>query len=182
MKTNTCDTQFEKIKSRANPKHGANWKRLSHSYRYQNTLGFKCNHCCAYIHADETLSGVQNRNHCPYCLWSRHVDLYQSGDRLAACKAPMQPIGLSLKKTGKKYGCQNGELMVIHACSDCGSVSINRIAADDDAEQLYQIYLKSLNLDLQTRNNLDAVEIMLLDELHSNLVSSRLFGLDISMS
>jgi hypothetical protein len=47
---------------------------------------------------------VRNRNHCPYCLWSRCLDLFRAGDRLSACKAPMQPVGLALKHTRKKYG------------------------------------------------------------------------------
>lgn len=48
----------------------------------------------------------------------------------------MRPSGLTLKRTTKKYGSGLGELMIIHVCQDCGQVSINRIAADDDAENL----------------------------------------------
>jgi hypothetical protein len=86
--------------------------------------------------ADPFFSGVQHRNHCPYCLWSRHLDHEKAGDRLSACKAGMRPIGLTYKRTRKKYGDQRGEMMLVHLCLDCGKVSLNRVAADDDSEML----------------------------------------------
>src|SRR5512133_632213 len=74
---------------------------------------FKCNHCRQHVSAASFLSGVVNRNHCPYCLWSRHLDYYKPGDRLAACKAKMRPVGLTLKATRKKYSPESqGELML----------------------------------------------------------------------
>ena len=89
-------------------------------------------HCRNYVSAGYVLSGVQHRNHCPYCLWSRHLDLYKAGDRLAACKAPMQPVGLTIKRRDKKYASMSsGELMLIHLCTDCGKVSINREGYED---------------------------------------------------
>lgn len=32
------------------------------------------------------------RNHCPYCLYSKHVDEEKPGDRLATCHGLMKPI------------------------------------------------------------------------------------------
>ncbi len=110
---------------------------------------FKCLHCQHPVSANSLVSGVHNRNHCPYCLWSRHMDLHRPGDRLAACRAGMRPVGLTLKKTGKKYGPGTGELMLIHLCHDCGKVSINRIAADDDPEMILTIFENSAHLDRQ---------------------------------
>ena len=92
---------------------------------------------------------------------------------MAACKAPMQPVGLSLKKTCKKYGQNSGEIMVVHLCSDCGSLSTNRIAADDDAEKLYEIYIQSLKVDPE--KVVDS-QIRCLDDTHFQLVTCRLFG------
>jgi hypothetical protein len=98
---------------------------------------FRCGHCHQYVSANPLLSGVQNRNHCPYCLWSRHVDLLKAGDRLCACKALMQPVGLTLKRCHKRYMRPGqGELMIVHFCVECGGLSINRVAADDDADAL----------------------------------------------
>ena len=116
---------------------------------------FKCLHCHYYVSADAFIAGVNNRNHCPYCLWSRHMDLFEAGDRLAVCKAEMQPIGLTLKRTRKKYGmAKYGELMLIHLCSDCEKISLNRIAADDDTELVYEIYKNSLHLDIRIKTAL----------------------------
>ena len=37
---------------------------------------FQCNHCKNYVSANMAFSEVINRNHCPYCLHSKHVDLH----------------------------------------------------------------------------------------------------------
>ena len=115
------------------------------SYRSASFEDFKCAHCHVLVSCAHVLSGVDNRNHCPYCLWSRHLDLYVAGDRLCACKAPMKPIGLTLKKSRNKYQREGrGELMLIHECMECKSLSINCIAADDDAETLMAVFDESL--------------------------------------
>jgi hypothetical protein len=120
---------------------------------------------------------VQNRNHCPYCLWSRHLDLFQAGDRLAACKEKMQPIGLTLKRTRKKYGAAAfGELMLIHRCIECGKVALNRIAADDDARTVFKLYESSLALEGTTKTQLDLSGIHILDGADIEVVRSQLFG------
>jgi hypothetical protein len=107
-----------------------------------STFGdFKCRHCHAMVSSAHFLSGVNNRNHCPYCLWSCHLDLFAAGDRLSACKGQMRPIGLTLKMGRNKYRRESGgELMLIHQCVDCGTLSINRIAADDDAETILAVF------------------------------------------
>lgn len=111
-----------------------------------STFGdFKCGRCHVIVSSAHFLSGVNNRNHCPYCLWSCHLDLYASGDRLSACKGQMRPIGLTLKMGRNKYRSDTGgELMLVHQCVDCGILSINRIAADDDAATLLAVFQSSL--------------------------------------
>jgi hypothetical protein len=83
-----------------------------------STFGdFKCAHCHVIVSSAHFLSGVNNRNHCPYCLWSCHLDLYAAGDRLCACKGQMKPIGLTMKKGRNKYRLdRRGELMLVHEC------------------------------------------------------------------
>jgi len=133
---------------------------------------FKCTHCREMVAVDCLLSGVKNRNHCPYCLWSKHLDLYQAGDRLSACKAGMQPVGLALKRSRKKYGpAQGGELMLIHRCTGCGSISVNRIAADDIAERLYEVFINSLSGELTPPSG-----VLPLGATDTHLVRRRLFG------
>ncbi len=138
---------------------------------------FRCVYCRQPVNFDPRRSGVQNRNHCPYCLWSRHLDLFRAGDRLAACKAPMRPVGLAHKRSRKKYaGRAPGELMVIHRCEDCGKVSMNRIAADDCTAELWDIFHRSLDLDPAFILDLERSGIVVLGAGAARLVRGQLFG------
>ena len=83
---------------------------------------FKCGHCKRFI--GPLPSGGHNRNHCPVCLYSRHVDDLRSGDRASTCKSLMEPIGA--------FQRPNGEHVVVHRCLGCEFERFNRIAADDD--------------------------------------------------
>lgn len=138
--------------------------------------GFVCVNCHVFVSAEIALSGVQNRNHCPYCLWSRHLDLHKAGDRLSACKARMSPVGLSIKRSGKRYGNGLGELMIVHHCMECDKVSANRIAADDVAMTIFELYERSLRQYLQTQEYLKNEEVTLLGKEECALVKARLFG------
>jgi hypothetical protein len=164
-----------------NPASKRRWKqehshRSSRSGQFQTEDGFLCKHCNNFVPSISILSGVQNRNHCPYCLWSRHLDLFTAGDRLSACKSPMNPIGLTLKATWKKYNPCRGELMLIHMCTECNSLSINRIAADDDPQTVLIVYKASLWMDASTRSRLDDGNIHALGVTDRNMVCLNLFG------
>jgi hypothetical protein len=145
--------------------------------RYEEQY-FLCRYCHAPVSTHSIISGVQNRNHCPYCLWSRHVDHFRAGDRLSACKAIMQPIGLTIKRSQDKYGkTRLGELMVVHQCKECGKLSINRIAADDLVERLTEIFYASIRLERSLKDQLCANAIHLLEEDEWRLVVTRLHGI-----
>lgn len=118
---------------------------------YDDTAGFRCVHCRQHVPVTWLLSGVRSRNHCPYCLHSRHLDLLRAGDRLAACKGRMQPIGLTFKRTRKKYGTEQGELMLVHRCEECGKLSINRIAADDDGLSMLALLDRPVPAELEAK-------------------------------
>ncbi len=137
---------------------------------------FRCAHCGNYVSAMHTMCGVNNRNHCPYCLWSRHLDLYTAGDRLSACKSPMRPLGLTTKPGRNKYAPGGGELMLVHMCVDCGRLSINRIAADDDAQALMEVFSVSSALPSRTRDLLLAGGICLLEHDDLEIVRRQLLG------
>jgi hypothetical protein len=139
-----------------------------------STFGdFKCGNCGAWISSMNMLSGVQNRNHCPYCLWSCHLDLYSAGDRLSACKAGMKPIGLTMKKSRNKYQLSpRGELMLVHTCTECESISINRIAADDDPKTVLSVFQFSLKLEFPMQQN---IQILRMED--TDLVQTQLYGL-----
>jgi hypothetical protein len=142
----------------------------------QTDDGFLCKNCKKFVPSAEILSGVQNRNHCPYCLWSRHLDLNKAGDRLSACKAPMQPVGVMVKITGKRYCRGYGELMLIHLCTECSSFSINRIAADDIPEFVFAVFEDSFGLDTALRARLEANSIAPLTNIDRVQVHTLLFG------
>ena len=138
---------------------------------------FNCLHCHNFVSAGVILSGVNNRNHCPYCLWSRHLDWQAAGDRLSACKAGMRPIGLTVKRTRKKYGSVGqGELMLIHHCTDCGKFAINRIAADDDGKAAMEIFEDSLLLGPDIQLALDQSGIQVLRQDDRTVIEVQLFG------
>lgn len=89
----------------------------------ENT-GFSCIQCGGKI-ARHT--GGSYRNHCPHCLWSRHVDELP-GDRAAQCGAPMKPVGVDY--SGKKG------YILIHRCTACGATDRNKTAPDDDMDAI----------------------------------------------
>jgi hypothetical protein len=142
---------------------------------------FRCAHCHALVSSAHLLSGVNNRNHCPYCLWSRHLDLFAAGDRLSACKAPMKPIGLTMKKDRNKYRASRGELMLIHECLDCQTLSINRIAADDDSETVMAVFQESFALGHQIHTLCQQNGIVILDVEYASLVHLQLYGCNIDV-
>jgi len=94
----------------------------------------------------------------------------------------MQPMGLTLKKTNKKYGpAQCGELMLIHVCTGCGRISINRIAADDDASRILDLFQSSLKLAPAMIASFCQDGIRALRAADKKIVHSRLFGNFISI-
>lgn len=138
---------------------------------------FRCRHCRNPVSAMSMLSGVNNRNHCPYCLWSCHLDLFAAGDRLSACKGQMKPIGLTMKKSRNKYRLESrGELMLIHECIECNTLSINRIAADDDPESIMAVFHESLLDNCQLQSLCQKQGIALLGADQNGLVYTQLYG------
>jgi len=139
---------------------------------------FRCLHCGALVYTQPAISGVQNRNHCPFCLWSRHVDYLRPGDRMSACKAVMQPIALAVKRTRNRYASSApGELMLVHRCNDCSKLSINRIAADDQAGVIVHIFHTSLSLDMLVRADLELAHINPLDMEDKAMLFTQLYGI-----
>lgn len=141
---------------------------------------FKCVHCHVVVSSAHFLSGVNNRNHCPYCLWSCHLDLYAAGDRLCACKGQMKPIGLTMKNGRNKYQLdKRGELMLVHQCIECGNLSINRIAADDDASTIIEIFEASV--ENQSHIILERHGILMLSSADRKVLYKQLYGANVDM-
>jgi len=144
-------------------------------WRARHFGDFECLHCGKPVMSTPEVSGVNHRNHCPYCLWSRHVDLYEAGDRLAACKEPMEPTGLAFKRIHKKYApLQPGELMLVHRCAGCQAISLNRLAADDLPPALWDVFQASLAA--PPALGPDPTSIKLLGAEAGPLIQYKLFG------
>lgn len=87
---------------------------------HRTNEAFVCSHCGRTVAPPS--SGTQNRNHCPYCLHSLHLDL-KPGDRRSGCRGVMEPVGVWVQP--------NGEWSILHRCIRCGFIRANRIAGDD---------------------------------------------------
>ena len=72
--------------------------------KFQRTIeDFSCEHCGFFV------QGTGYTNHCPKCLWSKHVDV-NPGDRAATCGGMMEPVAISKEGSGWK---------ILHRCVKC---------------------------------------------------------------
>lgn len=138
---------------------------------------FICSHCGRKVFYDRSIN-TKHRNHCPYCLWSKHLDLDESGDRKSACQDEMKPIGLTFKQEGiNKYGrTKQGELMLIHQCLKCDKISINRLAADDNSQVILEVFEKSKQLNPEIMSRLNEEKIKMLAEQDKQEILIQLYG------
>lgn len=85
--------------------------------RKTENCGFTCGHCGREV---LPLTNGSYRNHCPFCLYSRHVDIVP-GDRQNQCGGLMQPIAIKHAKKGRQ---------ILHQCLKCGKSKPNKVAED----------------------------------------------------
>jgi hypothetical protein len=84
---------------------------------------FTCANCGAKV------KGNGYTNHCPHCLWSKHVDI-NPGDRAADCGGLMKPIDIELKK---------GQYILIQKCQRCGHERKNKVTEEDNINEITKI-------------------------------------------
>lgn len=87
---------------------------------------FVCQNC------DFEVKGNGFTNHCPKCLYSKHVDIFP-GDRSEDCGGLMAPI--SAEENGGKWS-------IIHKCQKCSKLQKNKISPDDDFDKVVEIPTK----------------------------------------
>ena len=92
----------------------------------KNDDGFVCVHCGRTVPP----LGYSSRNHCPYCLYSLHVDI-MPGDRKNPCRGELVPVQ-SLPDPKKGF-------VIVFRCEKCGKTVRNRAAADDDTDLLIKL-------------------------------------------
>jgi len=86
---------------------------------------FICEHCNKNV---DKLN-YSARDHCPYCLYSKHVDI-NPGDRNNTCQGLLKPIGIEKFKDTYK---------IVYKCERCGEFHKNIIATDDDMDTIIQL-------------------------------------------
>ena len=87
--------------------------------------GFICIHC-----GKEVLPlGYSSRDHCPYCLYSIHIDI-NPRDRQNTCLGMLRTIGIEKYKDTYK---------ILYKCEKCNKNHKNIIAKDDDMNEIINI-------------------------------------------
>jgi len=69
------------------------------------------------------------RDHCPFCLCSKHVDI-NPGDRLETCHGVLKPVGIEKFKDTYK---------IIYRCNKCGATRKNIMATDDNMDEIIRL-------------------------------------------
>lgn len=82
---------------------------------------FKCEVC------GEEVMGDGYTDHCPFCLFGKHVDREIPGDRESECGGTMEPIKAI-------YGKE--KFKILYRCTKCGHKFWVREGKDDDREKL----------------------------------------------
>ena len=77
---------------------------------------FTCAHCGHFV------EGNGYTNHCPQCLWSKHVDI-NPGDRRNSCGGLMEPISVD---------CTREPGILMHQCQQCGAIKRNKLSINDN--------------------------------------------------
>ncbi|MFO0702345.1 MAG: RNHCP domain-containing protein [Candidatus Andersenbacteria bacterium] len=85
--------------------------------------GFTCERCSVEVPPHPSSC----RNHCPRCLWSKHVDDVAPGDRASSCGGLMALVGV---ERGRRDAWR-----LVHRCQRCGEERACVAAPDDDAAQ-----------------------------------------------
>ena len=79
---------------------------------------FVCAHCGAAVPPH----GRSARDHCPFCLWSQHVDRVP-GDRAESCHGALEPV--SVERRGQR-------MMLHYCCTACGASRVNQALLDGE--------------------------------------------------
>ena len=91
----------------------------------KNDNSLICEHCKKEV---QPLS-YTSRDHCPYCLYSKHVDI-NPGDRLNTCLGLLKPTGIEKFKDTYK---------IIYKCNKCNIVHKNIMASDDNMDLIIEL-------------------------------------------
>ena len=84
---------------------------------------FVCGNC------EHKTKGTGFTNHCPKCLFSKHVDI-NPGDRAEECGGLMEPVNVEQK---------HGEVVLVQRCQKCGVTKKVKMDKGDDYEEVLRV-------------------------------------------
>ncbi len=84
------------------------------------------------IHCKKKIEGDGYTDHCPYCLYSLHVDI-NPGDRMEECRGKMVPEGV-VQEAGKQ--------LIAYKCIKCKYRHRVRIAKNDNIQEIIKLSTK----------------------------------------
>jgi hypothetical protein len=97
---------------------------------------FRCENC------GEEVVGDGYTDHCPKCLWGKHVDLEIPGDRESDCRGLMKP---------EKVIYMKGKYKIFYKCTKCShrfevwaasaEASASQGSRDDDKEKMMSLMI-----------------------------------------
>ena len=87
--------------------------------------GFICDNCKKVV----TPLNYSARDHCNFCLYSKHVDI-MPGDRANTCKGLLKPISIEKFKDTYK---------IIYKCEKCNQIHKNIMANDDNYDLIIEL-------------------------------------------
>ena len=94
------------------------------SQTFKRTIeNFTCEQC------GQQVIGNGYTNHCPNCLYSKHVDIYP-GDRGAVCGGMMKPVRIEMK---------GQEWFLLQLCLTCGFERKNKVVSEDNRNALFKL-------------------------------------------
>ena len=85
---------------------------------------------CENCRKDVPKLNYTSRDHCPYCLYAKHVDI-NPGDRAENCHGMLEPIGI---ENNPKKG-----YVIIYKCKKCGAIRKNIAAKDDNMKLIIKV-------------------------------------------
>jgi len=104
-------------------KVGLNLKMKNKKAFIKRVENFTCEVCGSRV------KGNGYTDHCPNCLWSKHVDI-SPGDRRSSCQGLMEPLAVTKR---------NGEWQIFYRCQKCGYERFNKIAPEDNLDEIIRL-------------------------------------------
>ena len=111
----TCSVLLKKLSSIKNMEEKKFQRRIE---------DFICEKC------GKKVKGKGYTDHCPECLWSKHVDI-NPGDRKSKCGGSMEPISVEVK---------NDKYIIYYHCIKCGFKHRVKSTLDDNLDEIIKLF------------------------------------------